>query len=302
MCTTQDDLEIPEFGQCAFDHFIMEKWDASSQLTRSEQHRFLVASWLNLGIYGRNVYFQHMINTWDGAVPENVPKDLLSDDDRITNIGSSNVAWIRTWYGNEGKGLEDGETITRSSADESYRRLYRRAILCLDEGQDESDLAEPNEIPIGRHDCHDDDPEALGMAESNSDEEIVTPGEIPLFALSMFMKVPDTLDGLSMSSFWRDDDEEAKKEMKEQLPLRQHFLLFVADREACERGWVLQVALNHKGQVLPYRVRGRAAWTKNHVVHWIAMGRNLDATDEQEDTIVYSADGQVYAETGNGWD
>ncbi|KAL3442721.1 hypothetical protein BJX65DRAFT_312490 [Aspergillus insuetus] len=69
--------------------------------------------------------------------------------------------------------------------------------------------------------------------------------------LSAFMHCPDRLSRIS--SYGVDPEYDQPDE-------DQQILVGVADRKACQDGYVLLIAVNHKGQILPYRVRKRAAF------------------------------------------
>ena len=202
---------------------------------------------------------------------------------------------VRTWYGVDGKDGE-AETVTRASADAAYLRLYRRAILCLPEGSDETEpLDGPGEETVSLFDTFDNDPGSFALPQRNAEEDVVRVGTVPPFLLNALMRKPDSFDGISGSE-WREDDPGMVREEEDRLAMSQHFLVLVADRKACEQGWMLQVAVTHKGQVLPYRVRVKAGETKSHVNQWVELGNAIDAGPENTDL-------EVCAERGNdGWD
>jgi hypothetical protein len=55
-------------------------------------------------------------------VPEGVPQDLLSEEDRAISSLLSTVLWIRTWFGDPiGKTSEE-------SADTAYARLRKEVL------------------------------------------------------------------------------------------------------------------------------------------------------------------------------
>lgn len=109
------------------------------------------------------------------------------------------------------------------------------------------------------------------------------------------MRCPDIFEGNS-SPGWREHDAETVAAEEALLTKSQRFLLMIADREACERGWIYLVAVDHKGRVLPTRSRGQAAKINHFANEWLSEGVPLSELDMEEgDTIVYEAEGE-------GWD
>ncbi|KAF2119715.1 hypothetical protein BDV96DRAFT_642727 [Lophiotrema nucula] len=287
------DLDLPPFGDFPFDHFIMAKWDPNSPLTKQEQKSSLVSEYLQLGRYGRNDYFHRMLE-WNGNIPPDVPQDLLTEEDRRMYNKGSIALWIRTWYGTDIQGLPSKTstmlpTVTRTVADLAYRRLWRRAFFHTTlEGEEVRDRN------IWPADIFDDGPDGFGVSKDNAGDGLVEIGTIPPFLFTVFMKCPDKLDGIEDED-WRSDNEGNRAVEEELLPLQQQLLVMVADRQACEQGWVLQLAIDHKGQVLPTRVRGKAAETGLCTALWVNKGEPLDADEEGEDLLYYRG-------PGKGWD
>lgn len=78
---------------------------------------------------------------------------------------------------------------------------------------------------------------------------------------------------------------------------RQSLLILIADQKACEYGWVLHLAINHKGQILPFRMRDQALVCTTNVGAWLG-GQTLD-----ENTANPDEDAEYYRrENVSGWD
>jgi hypothetical protein len=74
-------------------------------------------------------------------------------------------------------------------------------------------------------------------------------------------------------------------------------LVLIADRKACEEGWVLLVCINHKGQILPVSLRERATEV-DFVVSECEDGGSLG---EMYPDGMNSGE-EVYVHEGSGWD
>lgn len=46
-------------------------------------------------------------------------------------------------------------------------------------------------------------------------------------------------------------------------------MVLVADHKACEEGRVLFLAPNHRGKILPFRIRDRAAWVYQQIIDFM---------------------------------
>ena len=103
------------------------------------------------------------------------------------------------------------------------------------------------------------------------------------------MRGPDVMEA---SQQWKNIEED------DALTPQQQLLVVMADGEACEEGWVLLVALNHKGQALHRRVRCKAWLVNERVYLWRNEGEPLDESESRENVINY-VDAN---ESGNGWD
>ena len=243
--------------------------------------------WLNV----RQAYYQRCIEVYNTPVPDHIPRNLYAFEKRTSvdpeRWPSTWAIWIRTWYGND---VCDGGSIkgavTCASADEAYLRLWRRAFHPLEHNEEfDDDVVGPF--------LFDDDAATYGVMSGDADDEVELLGKIPSFVLSALMRCPDAMEGCSESgwSYWLTETEEEQAQEQAKLVL-------VADREACEDGWVLMIALNHKGQVLHMRSRCKAYEVALNVTFWRDGGEPLDITGEEENVVDYrDANG-----SGNGWD
>jgi len=206
----------------------------------------------------------------------------------VTDSGGWNRAagaiWIRTWYGNEAYlGEGSGEDIvTRASADEAYLRLWRKALHPYQyHYRFDADMFGPF--------IFDDNDAAYRVTARDADDEVELMDDIPSFILSALMRCPDAMEGSSEQKMMEEDDH---------TELAQSLLVVVADREACEEGWVLLIALNHRGQALHLRVRCKAYLVWEQVNHFRDGGDPLDIM-EGKDNIVDYLDAN---RSGDGWD
>ncbi|KAF1970761.1 hypothetical protein BU23DRAFT_472784 [Bimuria novae-zelandiae CBS 107.79] len=265
----------PPFGFQPFDHFIMDKWDPFSTLSQKVQHKALVAVWISLGRYGRNVYFGRVM-TWfrDSVVPKHIPQDLLTSKQQAQNGELYCAYWIRTWYGSEDGGSGGSGPVTRATADACYDRLYRKAILDIQNEQNEPAI-------------FDDDPESFGMVQHSREQYIPPAGTVPSALAGAFMRVSDSFDGIGLAK-WRSDDSEMIAKEEERLENIQYVLVLLADREACERGWGLFLGITHTGQVMPLRVRTKACNTRDQVNQWLGLGNPVDVIPEdRQNKMIY---------------
>lgn len=236
-----------------------------------------------------------MMRQWDGNIPAHIPQDLLTNRERVLNESREPVFWIRTWYGTEDDdGIDPADRVTRATADASYHRLYRRAILGISDEEDESEPRD-GEKTVEDATIFDDDPNEFGVLQRSSEEDVAPPGTVPSFLVSALVGLPDSFDGVSASR-WRDSDQETIEEETEWLSITQHLLVFVADRKACESGWVLQIGVTHVGEVMPLRVRNIAANTRDDVNQWTMLGHAVNVCPEDRTERVF------YSPFGEGWD
>lgn len=220
------------------------------------------------------------------SVPDGIPTNLSAFGKRKTvdpdEWSSASAIWVRTWYGNEadtGDRLVE-ETVKRASANEAYSRLWRKALWPPDMHGFDDNMFGPY--------VFDDNDAAYGVAARDADDEVELMDEIPSFVLSALLRCPDAMEGSSGREIIEGDD----------LTCTQALLVVVADREACEDGWVLLLAINHKGQILHKRVRCKAFEVGQNVTFWRDGGEPLDITSNRENVIYYRDANQ----SGNGWD
>jgi len=206
----------------------------------------------------------------------------------VTDSGEWNRAagaiWIRTWYGIEAS-LGEGsgkDIVTRASADEAYSRLWRKALHPYQlHYKFDADMFGPF--------IFDDNGAAYGVEARDADDEVELMDDIPSFILGALMRCPDVMEGSSEREIMEEDDH---------TELAQSLLVVVADREACEEGWVLLIALNHRGQALHLRVRCKAYLVWEQVNHFRDGGLPLDIAGSKENLMDY-LDGN---RSGDGWD
>jgi hypothetical protein len=79
----------------------------------------------------------------------------------------------------------------------------------------------------------------------------------------------------------------------------QTLLVGVADGKACQEGYVLLLGVNHRGQILPYRVRERAAILFLQMNEWDEDGIELREIFAQVEPADESE--ELYLEMDGGW-
>ena len=197
---------------------------------------------------------------------------------------AAGAIWIRTWYGNEAS-LGEGsgkDIVTRASADEAYSRLWRKALHPYQlHDKFDADMFGPF--------IFDDNDAAYGVAARDADDEVELMKDIPSFILSALMRCPDAMEGGYESRIVEEDDH---------TELAQSLLVVVADREACEEGWALLIALNHRGQALHLRERCKAYLVWEQVNHFRDGGLPLDIAGSKENLMDYLDANR----SGDGWD
>ncbi|KAF7585708.1 hypothetical protein BBP40_010258 [Aspergillus hancockii] len=277
-------LDLPEFGYLPFDHFVLANWNAASPLSQNEQKRVLVEKWIALGKYGRNDY---ALATFEDPIPDHlppeVPQDLLPEDDRAISSMLSSTLWIRTWFGGTDQASQD-------AADTAYRRLRLEVLQQRRENYHVSCIREEFVFEDRRELSRDaEGPDVVGGIAGGR------PGSVPGYLVAAMMHCPELFEGMSDDD-WRHFSGEERAEELEESDRSQAALVIVADRKACEEGWVLLLAVNHRGQVLPFRVRERARETAQLAVNWL-VGQPLSeiASEEDENT-------EFYMREGDGWD
>ncbi|OGE47258.1 hypothetical protein PENARI_c052G03806 [Penicillium arizonense] len=276
-----DETDMMPFGHLPFDYYVMDKWDPNSSVTEFQQFRALVESWTRLGKSGRNEY-PDGDDLFPEEIPPYVPQDLMSDDARATDGQTTRLLWIRTWFGRK-----DDQT-SQNAADAGYKRL--RTIVsqhgldaclekeCIFESKEEFG---PGSITMPHGDKNPDFVDGVACG---------TPGSVPSYMITALMHKPDILDGLTARDW---PSESYKRSLKPDMA--QCLMLVLADRKACEEGWVLFLAVNHKGEVLPFRVRETAYWTSQLIMEFM-NGQDLDENTEDPDEDI-----EYYNHRGDGW-
>jgi hypothetical protein len=200
--------------------------------------------------------------------------------------GEASAVWIRTWYGNETDESEhpDEETVTRTSSDAAYARLWQKALWPMEKGGFDDRMFGPY--------VFDQTATAYSVSARDADDEVELMNEIPAFILNALVRCPDAMEGS------RTYDGECDPREDENLKRSQALLVAVADGEACEDGWVLLIALNDRGQVLPMRVRCKASHVGLQVAFWRDGGKPLDIEFGTENIMNYLDPNQ----SGDGWD
>jgi hypothetical protein len=228
-------------------------------------------------------------------VPDQIPSNLLAFEKRTTvdadEWGRAGAIWIRTWYGHEALSRGASVAMGRASGDaeEAYLRLWQTALYPADKHGFDSDMFGPF--------VFDNNASSYGLLARDADDEVELMGEIPDFILNALMRCPDAMEGCSLVDLGTADAAQLAEEIHE-LAHQQALLVVIADGEACEDGWVLLVAINHKGQVLHKRTRCKAYNVGLNVAFWASKGEPLDIGSERENIVHYNDGNQ----SGNGWD
>lgn len=197
----------------------------------------------------------------------------------------------RTWSGKK------NDKASQDAADEAYKRLL---VYVLEQGDpdDEYDYCmEPEFIYDKKEEFFGDDDYDVSRSPNIVDGiALGTPGSVPSYVVTALMHCPDQFDENSYASSWRNHTPSEARVAEAEEDACQNLLVLVADKRACEDGWVLYLAINHKGQVLPFRIHGQAREASTIVGCWME-GRNLE-----ENTLDRDKDEEYYLHQGNGWD
>lgn len=204
---------------------------------------------------------------------------MTVDPDEWSTAGA---IWIRTWYRNglcPTECLNEG-TNAHGDADEAYARLWRKALWPPSMHGFDSAMFGPYTF----------DYNAAGyeVLSRNADDEVELLGGIPSFILSALVRCPDSMEGSSECEIRDNEDGEST----------QALLMILADGQACEDGWVLLMAINEKGQVLPERFRCKAFEVGQNVASWKDDGEPLDLLGSGQNTVYYRDANR----SGDGWD
>ncbi|CBF89278.1 predicted protein [Aspergillus nidulans FGSC A4] len=217
-------------------------------------------------------------------IPSNVPQNLLTPKERAHDGQIERTFFIRTWYG------DPSDPASQQKADDDYAHLVE--VISSDYGDmglmmdkffifDEKEEFSSSLLSTQSRDV-----------EFSDDVAIPRPGCMPSYVLAALMHCPDQIEGNRVENLHDlPPAEEAER--------RQMLLVLVADRKACEEGWVLHLAINHKGQVLPFRIRNGADWVSASYGNW------CDGQQLTENTQDPEADVEMYMDHGaggGGWD
>ncbi|KAJ5183891.1 hypothetical protein N7492_001507 [Penicillium capsulatum] len=293
-----ENFDLPEFGHLYFDGYVAAKWDPHFPLTKDQQKRSLVESWTRLGKFGRNKYSDEDILWPTNGHPSYISQDLLSGKDRKLDGQITSTLWIRTWFGKK------DDVASQDAADVAYERLVEAAMW--DDAQSQYPryraAIEPGFVFDARSEFGhgsatttdengDADPDIVdGIA-------LARPGSVPSYLITALMHCPGQFDGNSDPR--RDDWRHfSPTRIEAELPgidKSQRLLVCVADRKACEEGLVLFLAINHRGQILPFRIRDRAIEVFQYEANWMD-GQTLD-----ENTLKPDDDVEYYMHKGDGW-
>ncbi|GAB1216464.1 hypothetical protein ATERTT37_005679 [Aspergillus terreus] len=216
-------------------------------------------------------------------LPPEVPQDLLSEDDRAISNMLSSTLWIRTWFGGADQASQD-------AADSAYGRLRREVLQQGRENYHVSCICEEFVFEDRRElSCDAEGPDVVGGIAAGR------PGSVPGYLIAAMMHCPELFEGTSDDD-WRHFSGDQRAEELQGSDRSQAALVIVADRKACEEGWVLLLAVNHRGQILPFRVREKARETAQHAVNWLE-GQPLSEIAFEEDE-----NAEFYMGEGYGWD
>lgn len=198
------------------------------------------------------------LETFDEPPPEAVPRDLFSPEERRLN---TSCIMIRTWYGRS-----EDESL---QADCGYSRLLEAL-----------------------YEDYDHDREHFQNVTWDSRDnpcEAVKQGTTPDWLLNALCHYPDIFQRPEL-------DEESESE--DELALGHEVLVYVADREACEKGWMLVFELNHKGHIVLPILRRQASRAMDYGNGWIGNGESLgEFGDNNGELWYYAYPGQLE----DGW-
>ncbi|KAI9040582.1 uncharacterized protein KD926_008149 [Aspergillus affinis] len=217
--------------------------------------------------------------------PTGVPQDLLSENDRARSGLITSTLWIRTWFG------DPTDKTSQEAADTAYARLRKEVLQRGDEN---------NNIYCMFEEFIFEDRQELS-ADAQRGEDIVggvavgRPGSVPGYLIAAQMHLADLFDGTSDRP-WRHFTGEERAESLAESDRTQSALVVVADRKACEEGWVLVLAVNHRGEILPFRVRERAKEAAKLMSNWDDEVPLADIVDDEDEDV------ECYLGEGDGWE
>ncbi|KAL4860312.1 hypothetical protein BDV12DRAFT_205238 [Aspergillus spectabilis] len=273
-------MESVPFGSLPFDHFVLENWDATSTASKEDQKRSLVESWISLGERGRRRYFREELD--DGEIPAYIPQDLCTVAQRSADGQLTRTIWMRTWFG------VPGDKESRAAADAAYKNF---CFYALQQGEEDQDP------PVAIREEFMYDYQRFDMPDISDGIVLGTAWSTPSYVVEALMHCPNQLSGLPAYDI---DNNDLKRYVNELKDTDQKLLFCIADRKACEEGWVLFLGINHKGQVLPFRVRQKATLIEEDI---ITLWEGEDGVSlVQKDPSGLGRDEERYLSGGSGWD
>ncbi|KAJ5431811.1 hypothetical protein N7445_008309 [Penicillium cf. griseofulvum] len=282
------DRDLPDFGCLYFDGHVAAKWDPYSPLTKEQQKRSLVESWTRLGKYGRNEYIDEDILWPINGHPSYIPQDLLSEKDHKVDGQISLTLWIRTWFG---KKADQG---SHDAADEAYKRLVIAAMWDGDETgfryAIEPEFVFDMKEELGHNIYTTSDENGDANPDVVDGIALGKPGSVPSSLIKALIHCPGQLDGNSNPKYnkWR---QFSPGQIEAELPLddkSQSLMVCVADRMACDEGWVLFL-------LSIIVIRDMASWVMQYEANW------MDGQALEENTFNPDDDVECMMHDGDGW-
>lgn len=198
----------------------------------------------------------------------------------------SSTLWIRTWFGKK------DDKASQDAADAAYKRLITAAFFDDNEDKDEDEDEKKLEFVFDQKEEFGHDSCTTSDENGDADPEIVDglavgkPGSVPSYLITAIMHCPGQFDGNTHPDYdkWR---KFTQARIEEELPYvekSQSLMVCVADRKACEDGLVLFLGINHRGQVLPFRLRDKASKVGLYEANWMdGQALHENASDPDKD-------------------
>ncbi|KAJ5356527.1 hypothetical protein N7517_011136 [Penicillium concentricum] len=196
-------------------------------------------------------------------IPPHVPQDLMSDEEHAKDGQTTRLSGFG--HGSGGEMIKQARMPPMLDISD-YARLFLGMISTITMPDGDTNLDFVDGVACG------------------------TPGYVPSYMITGLMHKPNTLDGLS-AHVWPEESYERPPE----LDMVQCLMLVIADRKACEEGWILFFAVNHKREVISFRIRERASWTSQLIMEFM-NGQALDENTEDP-----SEETESYMRGGDGW-
>jgi hypothetical protein len=187
------------------------------------------------------------------SVPPGVPTYLQTPQQRAQACNERAVTmWVRTWYGND--------EVGREQADEEYENL------CDHVGEHASEFIRGNW-------AFEDDEQLLADPIGAPTVKGVTPPYVQV----LFGCYPNSLEGGGGIR------ERQKSYIQSGLGVgKQHFMMVVADKRACQTGAVLLLGIDDFGRMTPERLRVKPGDVHSFCANW-DDGQRLDENFRDED-------------------